>query len=100
MFIELSGLNWILLLISGCMNVFSFSLFYIDKQRAIKRKYRISEKTLLISSFSLGGIGAWMGMKTFRHKTKHTLFIISLPIAAAFNILVMYLLLTQKLSIF
>lgn len=64
------------------INLYSFCLFYIDKQRAIKHKYRISEKQLLISSFLLGGIGAWLGMRTFRHKTQKTIFKISVPIAA------------------
>lgn len=64
------------------INLYTFCLFYIDKQRAIKHKYRIPEKHLLFSSFLLGGIGSWLGMRTFRHKTQKTIFKISVPIAA------------------
>lgn len=64
------------------LNLFSFSLYGFDKNRAKYRRRRIPEKTLLLSSFSFGGIGAWMGMSTFRHKTKHTLFKRTIPIAA------------------
>lgn len=64
------------------MNVYTFILFYIDKQRAIKHRYRISEKQLLLCSFLFGGIGAWVSMGMFRHKTQKLIFKLSVPIAA------------------
>ncbi|GEK88201.1 DUF1294 domain-containing protein [Alkalibacterium putridalgicola] len=69
------------------MNLFTLALFYVDKQRAIKRKYRIPEKKLLVFSFAFGGLGAWLGMLLFRHKTRHLLFRISLPAAALITVL-------------
>jgi len=82
MFNESTMISSTLLVLIGGMNLFTFVLFHIDKQRAIKQKYRISERTLLLTSFSMGGIGAWLGMIYFRHKTRHALFKYSLPIAA------------------
>lgn len=67
-------------------NIISLTLFYIDKKRARNHKSRISEKTLLTSAFLLGGIGAWFGMNQFRHKTKHTVFKISVPLAAVITL--------------
>lgn len=64
------------------MNVYTFILFYIDKQRAIKHRYRISEKQLLLCSFLFGGIGSWVSMGMFRHKTQKLIFKLSVPIAA------------------
>lgn len=86
---ELSGVAQVLILVILAMNIFSFVLYYVDKRRAVNRKYRISEKTLLLSSFAFGGIGAWLGMRIFRHKTKHKLFIYSLPAAAVLTAIVL-----------
>lgn len=61
-------------------NLIVFLLFAADKKRAIYKKYRISEKTLLISGLLLGGVGAFSGMYLCRHKTKHTLFKILVPL--------------------
>lgn len=58
-----------------------FTLYGADKFFAIKGKRRISEKSLLISAFVLGGVGAFVGMHFFHHKTKHTIFNIFVPIS-------------------
>jgi uncharacterized membrane protein YsdA (DUF1294 family) len=60
-------------------------LYLIDKLKSKKGAERISEDNLLLSSF-LGGIGAFLGMRLFRHKTKHLKFKISVPIFAVFHI--------------
>ncbi|WP_413527022.1 DUF1294 domain-containing protein [Marinilactibacillus psychrotolerans] len=79
---SLSSIQIILLSTILMMNLYTFTLFYIDKQRAIKHKYRISEKQLLICSFLFGGIGSWLSMGIFRHKTQTLIFKLSIPIAA------------------
>ncbi|MDN6195214.1 MAG: DUF1294 domain-containing protein, partial [Atopostipes suicloacalis] len=58
-------------------------LYGLDKKRAMKKKKRISEKTLFFISFLFGGIGALFGMKQFHHKTKKLKFKLLVPIAAA-----------------
>ena len=52
------------------INAFTFFLYVIDKRRAIKNKWRISERTLIFFTIALGGIGALLGMCLARHKTK------------------------------
>lgn len=54
----------------------------VDKRRAVKRAWRIPERTLLFIACFGGGIGSFLGMYTFRHKTKHIRFIIILPLCA------------------
>ena len=64
----------------------------MDKRRAIRNKWRISERTLLLIAFIGGGIGSFLGMRIFRHKTKHRKFVILLPVAAVlYAILLIYL---------
>ena len=55
-------------------------LMYIDKQKSIKHKWRIQEKTLFLSAAIGGSIGSLLGMYIFRHKTKHKNFKIGIPI--------------------
>jgi uncharacterized membrane protein YsdA (DUF1294 family) len=51
-------------------NVIAFITIFIDKIKAIKNSWRIPEKTLFIIAFIGGSIGLYLGMETFRHKTK------------------------------
>ena len=71
-------------------NLFIFTLYGIDKRKAVHGQRRISEKTMLLCAFLMGGIGALCGMKFFKHKTKHLKFKICLPLAAVLNIAVVW----------
>ena len=69
-------------------SIVSFALFAMDKSRAQKNKWRISEATLIGSAFIMGGLGALLAMKFLRHKTQHTSFKILVPLATLLNIAV------------
>lgn len=66
-------------------NIVVFFLYGADKSKARKHKQRISEKTLLVTAFFMGGIGAFFGMWVFRHKTKHWKFKILVPLFVILN---------------
>ena len=51
------------------INLIAFILYGVDKKRAIRNEYRISERVLLWMARIGGGIGCWLGIKLFRHKT-------------------------------
>ena len=53
------------------INLISFIIYYIDKKRAIKKKYRIPEKVLIFFCIIGGSLGCTLGMNIFHHKTKH-----------------------------
>lgn len=61
------------------INIIAFAMMGIDKSKAIKRRWRIPEKSLFLSAVLGGSIGAIAGMQLFRHKTKHTKFVIGMP---------------------
>ena len=71
------------------VNLFVFALYGADKQRAKKGAWRIPEKTLLIGTWLLGGVGAFAAMRMFRHKTKHLAFQLSAPLGALLSVAVM-----------
>ena len=56
------------------MSLIAFILYGVDKKKAQKQVWRIPEAVLLYFGFFGGAIGALLGMKTFRHKTKHWYF--------------------------
>ena len=62
------------------MNIIAFVTMGVDKKRARKHEYRISEKTLWTLAIIGGGTGAFLGMIQFRHKTKHPTFRIGFSI--------------------
>lgn len=55
------------------INCISFGLYGIDKYKAKKHHYRISETTLLVSS-CIAPLGSLFGMFLFHHKTKKLKF--------------------------
>lgn len=71
------------------VNVLAFSLFGMDKQKAKKRKWRIPEATLLGIAAVGGSVGAWIGMKTFHHKTKHLKFQIGVPVLICIHVCIL-----------
>lgn len=56
------------------LNLFTFFLYFLDKRRAIRRKWRIPEKILILATLSFGGLGAVLGMFCLRHKTRKIKF--------------------------
>ncbi|AZV44660.1 DUF1294 domain-containing protein [Peribacillus asahii] len=62
------------------INILAFTIMGIDKKKARNGEYRISERTLWIVAVIGGGTGAYLGMKQFRHKTKHASFKWGFPV--------------------
>ena len=61
------------------INALTFFVYGIDKLKAKKGKWRISEATLLLPAIIGGSIGAWLGIKVWRHKTMHKKFKYGVP---------------------
>lgn len=61
------------------MNIIGFASMGIDKSKAKRGAWRIPEKTLFLIAILGGSVGSILGMKQFRHKTKHKSFTIGMP---------------------
>lgn len=70
------------------INLTAFIMYFSDKTRAIKHRWRIPEATLLFIAALGGSLGAFAAMKVFRHKTKHPKFYITVPLLVIFHIAV------------
>ena len=61
------------------INLLAFAMFGIDKYKAKHNQWRIPEATLLAAAVIGGSVGALLGMKLWRHKTKHAKFFLGVP---------------------
>jgi uncharacterized membrane protein YsdA (DUF1294 family) len=67
-------------------NLIVFLVYGIDKLKAKRGSWRVSEKALIICALLMGAPGALAGMKVFRHKTKHRLFTVGVPLCLILNL--------------
>ena len=55
-------------------NLAAFVLMGLDKRRARRGSWRLSEKALFLFPVLGGALGGLLGMRAFHHKTKHWYF--------------------------
>lgn len=70
----------LLIIYVSVMSLIAFAAFGLDKYKAKADKWRTPEKTLFLLAILGGGIGAFLGMQIFRHKTQHKQFVIGIPL--------------------
>ena len=63
----------------AAINAVTFAVYGADKRRAKKDKRRVPEKTLFLLAIIGGSVGAFLGMRIFRHKTRHWYFVWGIP---------------------
>ena len=68
------------LIFAFLINLMALILYGTDKYKAKRHGWRIPEATLLMFSVLGGSIGSILGMWFFRHKTKHKMFLIAVPV--------------------
>ena len=64
----------LLIPVFAIISLITFILYGVDKRRSKRDKWRIPERVLIGFSLLGGGVGGWLGMKLFRHKTRHWYF--------------------------
>ena len=78
------------------INIFTFLLFFIDKRKAIKHKWRIKEDTLILLCILGGSIGGLFSMYLFHHKTRHIKFKLGVPFILIMQLILFYILIAKK----
>ena len=79
------------------INLEAFGMFGIDKSRAKRQRWRIPERRLLAAALFGGSLGALAGMYVFRHKTRHKLFSVGIPLLCVLQAGVVILYFTKYL---
>ena len=77
------------------VNITTFLVYGIDKYKAKKGRWRISEATLLMMAVIGGSIGAWAGMRLWHHKTMHKKFKYGIPLIIIMQVALAVYLLTN-----
>ncbi len=62
------------------VNLWGFIQMFIDKKKAERNYWRISEFSLFIPAFLGGTPGCILGMRLFHHKTQKLKFVIGMPL--------------------
>ena len=86
----------VVLIYLAVINVVTFFMYGIDKWKAKNSKWRIRETALLGLAVLGGSIGAWLGMKVWRHKTQHKKFKYGVPAIIIVQLaLIVYFIITK-----
>ena len=67
-----------------------------DKNAAKSKDERVPEIWLLLLGLLGGAAAEWVCMKLIRHKTRHKLFIVGLPVFVVLHVIVIVVLLLNK----
>jgi uncharacterized membrane protein YsdA (DUF1294 family) len=74
------------------INLLSFTIMIIDKNAARAGDWRGSEGALFFLAIFFGGLGIYLGMVTFHHKTRKWYFYLGIPLIMIQNFCSLYLL--------
>ena len=72
-------LKYICLIYLILINITGFVIMGVDKKRAIRGAFRISEASLFKVALFGGSLGCILGMQHYRHKTRHWYFQYGMP---------------------
>ncbi len=70
------------------VNIVGYAMMGIDKKRAIRGAFRISEASLFMVALIGGSLGSILGMQHFRHKTRHWYFKYGMPAILILQVLI------------
>ncbi|MFL6281271.1 MAG: DUF1294 domain-containing protein [Vicinamibacterales bacterium] len=68
------------------MSVIAFGMYWIDKRRATRGDWRVSEKALHTIELLGGWPGAWSAQRMFRHKWRKTHYVVVFWIIVAVHV--------------
>ncbi len=69
----------IILIYVAAVSAVTFIVYGIDKWKSKHDRWRIPESVLIGLAVVGGSIGAWLGMRVWRHKTQHNKFRYGIP---------------------
>lgn len=72
------------------INVLSCFIMALDKYKAKRKLWRVSEKALFLLAILGGSLGIYLGMYLFHHKTKKMKFYLGIPAIIVFQIILFF----------
>lgn len=77
------------------INLLTFIVYGVDKWKARRGRWRVSEAMLLGLAALGGSLGAWLAMQFFRHKTQKKKFRYGVPILFVLQLAALYIFLNM-----
>jgi len=81
------------------LNILGFLMTSFDKHQAKSGRWRVPEKRFFILGLLGGATGILIGMKVVRHKTKHSLFTIGMPLLVVVNLIFYYVIVDKEVQL-
>ena len=72
------------------INLVGIFVMYSDKKKSKRGKWRTPENNIFAIAIAYGALGIFMGMRLFRHKTKHNKFVVGIPLILIVEIFIFY----------
>ena len=86
------ALGWVL------VNGYAFAVMAWDKHSAKSGGFRLPQASLLMVAAFGGGFGCALGMLACRHKTRHASFLVLVPLFCAFQLLLLFGWIKEKIA--
>ncbi|MGO4888663.1 DUF1294 domain-containing protein [Anaerobacillus sp. MEB173] len=77
------------------VNGICIGIMGVDKAKAKKGQWRISEATMFIWALLGGAAGIYLGMKLYRHKTKKLKFKLFMPLLSVVQLVFIAIIITS-----
>lgn len=81
---------WGVAIYYAVINIILFLMMAIDKRKAVKGRWRISETTLLVTGLLGGAVGGFAAMKLVHHKNRKAYFYMVYGCAVVIHIFILY----------
>lgn len=92
------SLSHILIIAIAALNLISFGLVYLDKQKSITHSKRMPEVSFFVLAIFLSSLGVLAGMFVFHHKTQKLNFIFGIGLLLLQQIALTYLLIDKLIK--
>ena len=79
-------------------NIIAILLYFLDKNKEIKHRYRIKESILLGITILGGSLGTLIGLYGIRHKNKHWYFVLTTYLSLVLHIVIGIIIITKFVS--
>ena len=76
------------------INMAGIIIVAADKRKAIRKRWRIPEKTFFLIALLGGSPGVYAGLLIFRHKTRHWYFMLGIPAIIILQAFIAYMVIT------
>ncbi len=85
----------IFIIVIVILNVISFALVHLDKNKSIAQSERMPEVNFFVWAIFFSALGVLFGMFTFRHKTRKLTFVVGIGLLLLQQIALAYLILEK-----